>query len=393
MMAILVTLVALGQMAFNIFLPSLPEIGREFSKTPSAVQYTITCYLAAFAIGQLFIGALSDRFGRKPVLLAGIALYAASSLICVFATSLPMLITGRIVQALGGCAGMVLARAIIRDMNEQDEAASMLGYVTMTMMAVPSLAPAFGGVIEVAFGWRANFWVLVAIGIATALAVAARLPETNFNRTRSLRFKAQFQNYAQLVKSAPFMGYALTASFASSMFFTYASASPHIGIKLLGLSPAEYGLYFAFAPAGFITGNFLSGRLSVTFGTDRMITAGNLLALVATLCATGLALAGIFTPFALFAPFFFVAISNGLTVTNGVAGAISVHPELAGTAAGLAGFMQWTAASFFVWLVGTLQGPSQLPMILIVFGCALGALASGGFTRIARARQPGQAGG
>jgi len=384
LLAILVSLVAIGQLAFNIYLPSLPKIGETFAASPALVKYTITLYLLAFAFGQLFIGMLSDRYGRKTVLLVGLSLFVASCIICAFADSLGMLIGGRILQAIGGCAGFVIARAIVRDMHDQNSAASMLGYITMAMIIAPSIAPFIGGYVEVVFGWRANFIILATLCLAVISATAAKLPESNLERTKSLRLKAQFHNYGQLLTSVPFLGYALTASFASSMFFAFAAASPFIFIDLLELTPAQFGAYFAFAPVGFMIGNFISGKLSVKYGTDRMIEAGNAVALSGAALMLALAFAGIFTPLSICLPFFLVTLSNGLAMTNSIAGAISVNPKLAGTAAGLAGFMQMCTASSMVWLTGLFQIHNQFPMIVVIFGCGVMAFAAARLSSRAR---------
>jgi len=210
-------------MTFNIYLPSIPRIAEAFQVSNLQVQYTITLYLIAFAIGQLFTGMLSDRFGRKPVLVAGLCLYAASSLLCAFADTLTVLIVGRILQAIGGCTGFVVARAVVRDLTDQNSAASMLGYITMAMVVAPTIAPTVGGYLTDAFGWQTIFIFLMIICLLTLLAVIAKLPETNKARTRSLDVKEQMDNYGQLLRSVPFLGYALTASFASSTFFAFAS--------------------------------------------------------------------------------------------------------------------------------------------------------------------------
>jgi len=385
LLAILVALVALGQLTFNIYLPSIPKIAQAFQVSNVQIQYTITLYLIAFAIGQLFTGMLSDRFGRKPVLLAGLCLYAASSLLCAFAGSLITLIAGRILQAIGGCTGFVIARAVVRDMTDQNSAASMLGYITMAMVVAPTIAPTVGGYLTDNFGWQTIFIFLTVFCLATLLAVTLKLPETNKTRTKSLHIKEQMGNYGQLLRSTPFLGYALTASFASSTFFAFASGSPHIMINMLGLSAAEYGAYFAFGPAGFMVGNFISGRLSVKYGTDRLIDIGNLIAIAGALLMLSFVMAGIFTPLSLSAPFFFVTLSNGLAVTNSIAGAISINPKLAGTAAGLAGFMQMSTAAIVVTLTSSLQGNSRFTMIFMVLACGVMALLYSKLTSRARA--------
>lgn len=385
LLAILVALVSLGQLTFNIYLPSIPNIAETFQVPNVQIQYTITFYLIAFAIGQLFTGMLSDRFGRKPVLLVGLSIYAASSLFCFFSSSLMMLIIGRIFQALGGCTGFVIARAIVRDLAGQNSAASMLGYVTMAMVVAPTIAPTIGGYLTGAFGWQTIFIFLLAFCLLTLLAVKLKLPETNTARTKSLHIKEQMGNYGQLLRSVPFLGYALTASFASGTFFAFASGSPHILINTLGLSPAEYGAYFAFGPAGFMVGNFISGRLSVKYGTDRLIDIGNFIAIAGAILALSMVFAGYFSPLSVCAPFFMVTLSNGLVVTNSIAGVISVNPKLAGTAAGLAGFMQMTVAAIIVSLTSSFQDQYEFTMFFMVLAAGVMALLCSRLTRKARA--------
>jgi DHA1 family bicyclomycin/chloramphenicol resistance-like MFS transporter len=385
-LALLVALSGIGHLAFNIYLPSVPNIAAALGVTGGQVQYTISVYLISFACGQLFIGALSDRFGRKPVLLAGLGLYVVSAFVCAFAGALWVMIAGRIVQALGGCAGFVIGRAVIRDMNERNAAASMLGYVTMAMMLVPAAAPGIGGLIDHWFGWRASFVVLIVAGVAVMTATVFKLPETNPGRSSRFALKPFLAGYTALLGSPPFLGYALCSAFSTTMFFTFAAGTPHILMTLMGLTPAEYGAYFALSPLGYIIGNFLSGRLSRTYGTEIMIVTGNLIALSGITIMASLAVMGFFSPIAVCAPYFVVALSNGLTVTNTVAGAVSVNPRLAGTAAGLIGFMQMGFAGCAVWLVGTLHASNALPMISIILICGLAAFTSAFTTRHIRAR-------
>lgn len=342
----------------------------------ATVQLTLTLYLIATAIAQLFLGSWSDRFGRRPVLLLGLVLFLLGSVVAALAASIEMLIAARIIQAVGGCAGMVLGRTIVRDLYEPDIAASKIAYIMMAMVIAPMLAPTVGGFLDVWFGWRASFVVLTLFGAVVLLSITRLLPETHHNLQPLPGLGRMFLNFARLLRSPVFCGYAFNSAFASAIFFSFLAGAPYIMVEILHRSPAEYGLYFILISIFYMLGNFITGRLGRGLGIKRMILMSALLALLATGLLAALALAGILTPMAIFGPMMLVALANGMNLPNSMTGALSVFPTMTGAASGLVGFMQIAIAALATFIVGSLQGDSQWPMVLSMFVSALLAFAA-----------------
>lgn len=353
--ALLVAMSAVGPLALNIFIPSMPGLQAHFGVSYGTVQFTLTLYLVGMAVCQLFYGPLSDRFGRRPMVLAGLALFVAASLMAALATSIHVLIAARLLQAVGGAAGIVLARTIVRDLYDRERSASVIGYITMAFVLAPMVAPFLGGVMEVVADWRASFWLLTLLGSAVLAAAWIALPETNLNRVAagSLLSPASF---AHLLRIRRFRSYTLTLALASSVFFSFLAGAPYVTIVVLGRSPLEYGVWFLMISLGYMAGNFLTGRYSQAVGIDRMMTIGNLLTLAGGVACLAAALFGFLSPATLFLPMALAAFGNGLTIPNGTAGAISVDPLLVGTAAGVSGFLQMGTGAAASQLVGSLQG-------------------------------------
>lgn len=351
---ILVAVSAIGPLALNIFMPSMPGLQVTFGVSYGTVQLTLTLYLIGLGVCQLFYGPLSDRYGRRPLLLAGLTLFVIASIASALATTIETLIAARLVQALGGASGIVLSRAIVRDLYQGENAASVLGYITMAWVLAPMIAPTIGGYLDQFWGFRASF-VLLALIATLILAIAwFTLHETNINRRRDGRLW-QSSHYGRIFASAQFRGYALTLAFASAVFFTFLAFAPFVTVNVMGRSTVEYGLWFILVSLGYMLGNFLSGRYSVLIGNDRMVLFGNLMTLAgASLCLL-FPLLGFLTPMALFAPMLLCALGNGLTIPNGTVRAISIDPMLVGTAAGLLGFFQMGMSAMISQTVGALQ--------------------------------------
>ena len=378
--AMLIAIAAVSPLGINIYLPSMPGMARALGVDFGTIQLTLSFYLAAVALGQLIIGPLSDRFGRRPVLLVGLAIFVVGSLICLVAPNVGILIFGRAVQAIGGCAGITLSRAIVRDLYGRDQAASMIGYVTMGMAVAPMVAPTIGGVLEALYGWRASFAFLTVFGSFTLLVTLRYLHETNRNSGSAGSGSAGqlLYGYVRLSRSRPFWGYALTTGFSSAVFFAFIAGASYVMLDLMGRSPVEYGFYFAAVPGGYILGNFLSGRFVVRFGPNRMILAGTLVPPVAIAVMAAAFAADLMHPIALFLPMGFVGMGNGLVIPSGIAGAVSVNPDIAGAAAGLSGSLQIGFGALVAPLVGAMLGTTVWPLIIVMTGCALLAVASFG---------------
>ena len=360
---ILIAMSAIGPIALNIFIPSMPGLQAAFNTDYATVQLTLTFYLASLAVSQLVIGPVSDRFGRRPVFLGGMVLYIAASMGCIFATSIEALIAGRILQAAGGCAGIVLARAIIRDLYERDKAASLIGYVTMAMVVAPMIAPAIGGVLDAWGGWQSGFYLVTVLGAAVLVMAWSRLHETHHNRTVSAGFARLARNCAALLREPVFLGYALNSAFGSGIFFSFLAGAPYIVTAVMGRTPAEYGVYFIIVSLGYMFGNFLSGRFAERAGIVRMVASGSIISIAGLALLIVFTALGIDQPYAIFAPMCVVAVSNGLTIPSATSGAISVRPDITGSASGLAGFFQIGTGAIASLMVGLLHDGTRLPMV------------------------------
>lgn len=381
---------ALGPMAMNIFMPSMPGLARQFGVDYGLVQLTLTFYLIGLGAAQLVYGPLSDRYGRRPVLLWGLGLYCLGSVACVMAPSITLLMLGRALQAIGGCAGLVLGRAIIRDLHDRERSAAMIGYVTMAMTLAPMLAPALGGYLDTMAGWRASFVACSIAGLAVFAWVLYTLPETLAQRGEGEGVMTLLRGYAELLRSPVFCGYVLQLAFTSGVFFSFIAGAPFVVVTVMGLPPSEYGLWFIVVSTGYLIGNFLTGRFSVRFGINRMLAAGAALAMIGI---TALALTSWLGPLSLpgvFLPMMVVAMSNGLTLPNATAGAISINPRTAGAAAGLSGAVQMLTGAGMALLVGYGQDhdPSQYPMIWGMLGCGILSVLSFLIASKSRASRP-----
>ena len=375
-LALLIAVSAGGPLSLNIFVPSMPGIQRVFHADYGAVQLTLTLYLIGFALAQLVYGPLSDRFGRRPVLLAGQGIYLAGSLLCLMAPSIGALIAGRVVQAIGACAGMVIARAIIQDIYDREKAAPMLAYVHSAMAAAPMVGPSIGGLLEVWFGWQANF-VLIAVLAAVVLAASVFvLHETHWGEARAAGIADMMVGFGHLLRRPVFCGHAFQVAFTSSVFFAFVGGAPYVMVDLMGRPPSEYGFYFTAVPAMFMTGSFFAGRVSARVGSDRMVTIGTLIALVATGAEVAWNHWDLLTPLTLFGSMAVAALGAGVAQPNGMAGAVGVDPRRAGAASGLSGFMQMTVSAGVATVVGSLLAGTATPVVAVMFASAGLALAS-----------------
>lgn len=368
---ILVAATATGPLALNIFVPSMPGLVRVFDTDYATIQLTLTLYLVGVAFAQLAYGPLSDRFGRRPALLSGLAIYATASLLCAFAWSIETLIIGRVLQAIGGCAGMVLGRAIVRDVFERDRAASVIALVTMAMAVAPAMAPALGGFLESAFDWHATFLVPMAVGVVVLVAASLRLNETNLTPIPRIDLLSMLRSYGELLRSRAFLGYAGNTAMSVGAFFAFLAGGPFVVIEILQRPASEYGLYFVLISGGYMAGNFAASRLSQRLGVDRMIPLGVAVSTAGAVTSVGFLLAGVVTTASVFLPMMVVAVGNGLSQPNGIAGAISVNPRIAGAASGLMGFGQMACGPIFTIVVGILQNQTDHGAMawMILFAC------------------------
>ena len=364
--ATLVIVSILAALNMNFFLPSMPNMAQSFGADYALIQIAVTGYLAATALLQLVIGPLSDLYGRRPVLLWAIAVFVLASVGCAMAPTLELFLACRVVQS-AVVSGMVLSRAIVRDMHGPAQSASMIGYVTMGMALAPMFGPTIGGLMDEALGWRAGFFGLAGLGVLVGLLVWTDLGETN--TVRAAGFRDQFRTYPELVGSRRFWGYALMTAFASGAFFAFLGGGPYVASHVLALTPAQLGLYFSLIAIGYMLGNFLSGRYSARAGIARMMTLGALTAASGTGLSLGLFGAGLVHPLSFFGPILLVGLGNGLALPNAMAGMLSVRPHLAGSASGLGGALMIGGGAGLAALSGVLLGPGRgaEPLLWLMF--------------------------
>ncbi len=372
----LVMVTGLSTLAMNIFLPSLPRMTEWFGTEYRVMQLSVSLYLGFSALLQIIIGPISDRFGRRPVLLWSVVLFMIATLGTLIAPTAGTFLVFRMLQAVIA-AGMVLSRAIIRDMVPGEQAASMIGYVTMGMSVVPMIGPAIGGALDEAFGWQANFALLVVLGGMVLWLIWADLGETAAGR--NARFADQVRHYPELLTSPRFWGYCLAAAFSSGAFFAYLGGAPYVGSEIFHMSSGILGIYFAAPAVGYAFGNFVSGRYSVAIGLNRMILTGTAITAFCMGLLALLDIAGLAGPNVFFGLIVAVGLGNGMALPNANAGMLSVRPELAGTASGLGGAIMIGGgaglSALAGWALG--YGGGALPLTLLMFtssACAVVAI-------------------
>ncbi len=371
----LIVITGLGALSMNIFLPSLPAMTEFFDTDYRLMQLSVSLYLGVNAVLQVIIGPISDRFGRRPVILGGVLAFMLATIGCLLATTIEVFLVFRMLQAVI-VTGLVLGRAVVRDMHEDAEAASQIGYVTMGMAIVPMIGPAVGGVLEEAIGWQANFWLLLALGGAIFALLWADLGETAKPQTTSLI--EQVREYPELLASRRFWGYCAVAAFASGAFFSYLGGAPYVGSEVFQLSSSEVGFYFGAPAVGYFFGNGISGRYSVRMGINKMILIGTIVSAVGMGLSLLFFLVGLKTALVFFGFMTFVGFGNGMVLPNATSGMLSVRPHLAGTASGLGGAIMLAGGATLSAVAGVvLTGDSgAYPLIWIMFVTSLLAVVS-----------------
>lgn len=362
----------LSALSMNVFLPSLPAMTEHFETQYAVMQLAISGYLAATACVQLVIGPLSDLFGRRPVMLVSLGIMCIATVVCFFAPNVAVFMIARFVQATVA-TGFVLARAIVRDMVPANQAASMIGYVTMGMSVVPMVGPMIGGFLNDIGGWQASFLLLMALTMLVIILVYFDLGETN--QQKSTSFSDQFKAWPELLKSRLFWGYALTSTFSSGLFFSFLGGAPFIGSTLYGLTPAMLGLQFFFMAAGYMLGNFISGRYASDIGITRMMFSGNIIALAGIFITIALAYTDLHSAYAFFLPLALIGVGNGVTLPSSNAGMVSVKPHLAGSASGLGGALNIGGGATLSVIATSLLSPTSGTQPLLFMMVAAGILA------------------
>ena len=363
----LVLLAGMAALSMNIFLPSLPGMTAYFDTTYAIMNLSISMYLAFTALLQLFIGPISDRVGRRPVVLISFAIFFIATIGCLLSTSIEVFLFFRMLQAFI-VTGMVLSRAIVRDIVEDKKAASMIGYVTMGMAMVPMFAPAIGGFLNDLFGWKANFSMLLFIGIIIAALAYFDLGETNNNISKG--FSKQFKEYPELFKSRRFWAYSFTTVFASGSFFSFIGGAPFVSTNSFELSSSAFGIYFGVTTLGYVVGSFISGKFSERFGIHFMLLQGSWITALGLLLSLFIFWLGFGSATVFFGCMILAGVGNGMVLPNANAGLLSVRPSLAGSASGIGGAIMLGGGAFLAYLAGLISteqaGPYPL-MYLMIF--------------------------
>ncbi|XDA97540.1 multidrug effflux MFS transporter [Sulfitobacter sp. LCG007] len=373
--ATLILLSGMSALVMNMFLPSLPKMTAYFQTDYGVMQLSVSLYLLVSAVLQIFIGPISDNLGRRRVVLWGMGIFLVATLGCLIAPTAEVFLVFRMCQA-GVAVGLVLSRAVVRDLYTQDKAASMIGYVTMGMAVVPMISPMVGGVLDEFFGWKATFCALLVLGSLTTWLAWADQGETAAPSGKTML--AQFGDYPELLRSPRFWGYSLAAAFCSGSFFAYLGGAPFVGSVVFSLSPSALGFFFGFPAIGYFIGNFLTGRYAMRFGVNPLVFWGCILNATGVLVSLAIFLADAGTPLSFFGLMTTVGIGNGLVIPNATAGMLSVRPLLAGTASGLGGSIMIGGGAALSALAGALLTPETgaLPLLYIMFATSIAGVAS-----------------
>jgi MFS transporter, DHA1 family, multidrug resistance protein len=371
--ALLAAMTAIGPLSTDMYLASLPDIAQKLDASTAQVQLTVSSYLVGFAIGQIVYGPVSDRHGRKPVLFAALALYCVATLVCALSTSIEMLIAARFVQALGSSGGVVLARAIVRDLYSGARAGRELSLIGGVMALAPVLAPLIGGVLQTGFGWRSVFFTLLGAGLLSAAIMAPLMPETLSMRTSEpVSPITMLRSYRVVARNRAYLAYVGLASTSFAGLFAWISGSSFVLQYLYGLTPFQFGVAFAVGSVGYMIGTTYAARLVMRLGIDGTLGVGcaaMAIGGVGKVLAIALGLtsaASIVLPMALY------LAGLGMVLPQAIAGAMTPFPERAGAASALLGFIQQTAAALCGVVVGLLLGTSAWPLVAAVaaMGCA-----------------------
>ena len=373
--ALLIALTAVAPLAIDMFLPSMPAMAEEFDIPSSTIQLAVSLFLLAFAASQLVYGPASDRFGRRPVLIAGLALFVAGGAIALVSPSAEVLIASRVVQGLGGGVGPAIARAIVLDVFGRDRAGRVLAYMTIATPLAPAIAPIIGGLLQEVFDWRAVFVTLVALGVFLIVAYRLLIPETNRRPDRGATNVGQMsQNYGGLFRSRSFVAYSLVIGLMFSGQLVFISGSSFVFIDEHGLSAGFFGLGFGFVAVGIMSGAWLSSRLIGRWRDTNIVLLGAVVAAGASAVMAALAWAGAANPWAVLVPMFAAAGGFGIARPPAMAGALIPFPQMAGLASAVLGFAQMIFAATYNIAFSALVEVDQVAMTSGIAAAAVVAL-------------------
>jgi DHA1 family bicyclomycin/chloramphenicol resistance-like MFS transporter len=371
----LVSITFIGPLSIHLLIPAMPAVKEAFGVSTGMAQLTLSLAMLSMAFFTVAYGGLSDRYGRKRVLLSGLVLFTCGAASCMAAANMPMLLAGRILQGAGAGCGVVLARAIARDVYGQDRVAQVIAYLTAAYVLGPMLAPPIGGQLTVLFGWRALFVLASAVGLLVILAVAFAVPET---RARNAAVPhGVVAGYRSLLRRQRFVGFMLQPGLMSGAFFTQATAASFLAAELLGADAARIGLWFFAFPIGFMSGSFISGRIGASRSIEFMTTLGGVIGVASGALLAGWLYFGGVSMAALYIPGILVSLAQGLAMPYAQAGAMAVDTDLAGSASGAVVFSQFFWPAALQQLTGLLANGTWVPMAAVQFAAVTGALLAG----------------
>jgi MFS transporter, DHA1 family, multidrug resistance protein len=381
---------SLGMVASTIYVPSIPAIAGAFETSIARVQLTFVGYLLAFAASMVVLGPLSDHYGRRRTILCGLALSAISSVACAISPTIDFLIAARVVQGIGACAGLVVGRAITREVWGREAAARVIAGRAIAATLMQAFAPILGGYLQGWFGWRCNF-VFTGVIACVAMALVTRyVPEGRAATVAPSRTGGMLASYRTLLGTRRFLSYAFTAAGSHAGFHIFAAGAPAVLIVGFGIRPEDYGFYASLPPMGFLVGSFLSNRLTRRLGVDGLITIGCTVLIPAASIMVTLALLSVASPYAVIGPMILICCGSGLITPNATAGSLGVNAGMVGTASGLGSFMQMTGAAGATALLSL--GPSGSPLMLASIIALVGLFAATAFGSLIQLdRRPVQA--
>lgn len=371
LLAVLCLLMAFAAISIDLYLPAMPAMGLSLHASPGMVEYTISGYLIGFSIGQLFWGPVSDRFGRRLPISAGLVLFIVGSVGCASSGNVPVIIFWRVLQALGACASVVLARAMVRDLYSGMRAAQMMSTLMAVMAIAPMVGPIIGGQIAVHAGWRAIFWTMAGVGVFTILALATipeTLPPAARQQVSLLRF---FGQYGSLMRRRKILGYTFSGACFYAVMFAYIAGTPFAYITYHHISPQMYGVFFAVVTLGITGGNILNARLVRRYSVRTMLRIGATVASLAGIVLFFTSWSDVGGIWGLFLPLFFIISCNGLVYANTIAGALADVPQQAGAVSAIVGAVQYGCGILGSALVGILSDGTPRPMCWVIGCCAI----------------------
>jgi len=353
---------SLGMVASTIYVPSIPAMAEAFATSIARVQFSFVGYLLAFAASMLVLGPLSDRYGRRRTILFGLGLSAVGSVACALSPTIDFLIAARVVQGIGACAGLVVGRAVTREVWGGKAAAQVIAGRAIAATLMQAFAPVLGGFLQGWFGWRANFAVIAGLACIAMMLVIRFVPEGGRATPPSVPAGGILASYRTLIGTRRFLSYAFTAAGSHAGFHIFAAGAPAVLIVGFGIRPEDYGFYASLPPMGFLVGSFLSNRLTRRLGIDGLIAIGCTVLIPAASIMVALAMLGVASPYALIGPMILICCGSGLITPNATAGSLGVSAGIVGTASGLGSFMQMTGAAGATALLSL--GPSGSPLML-----------------------------